>query len=136
MRVDNWESKLNAVIHDTIHNKGDYVLGKNDCGLFVVSCIESIIGKKVFDGKYKTFNQLKKNNDILKKSYGRISTHETRLVGLLKTRDKQSVSFLSIVKTAAVATKAAKATPEAAKTAAKTAAVTRLNNDKLAIHNG
>ena len=60
MRVDNWESKLNAVIHDTIHNKGDYVLGKNDCGLFVVSCIESIIGKKVFDGKYKTFNQLKK----------------------------------------------------------------------------
>ena len=60
MRVDNWESKLNAVIHDTIHNKGDYVLGKNDCGLFVVACIESIIGKKVFDGKYKTFNELKK----------------------------------------------------------------------------
>ena len=61
MRVDNWESKLNAVIHDTIHNKGDYVLGKNDCGLFVVSCIESIIGKKVFDGKYKTliFKQFK-----------------------------------------------------------------------------
>jgi hypothetical protein len=52
------------------------------------------------------------------------------------TRDKQSVSFLSIVKTAAVATKAAKATPEAAPEAAKTAAVTRLNNDKLAIHNG
>ena len=55
------------------------------------------------------------------------------------TNKGMSVSFLSIVKAAAVATqaaKAAKATPEAAPEAAKTAAVTRLNNDKLAIHNG
>ena len=59
MRVENWESKLSTVIHDTVHNKGDYRLGKNDCGLFVVACIESIIGHKVFEGKYKSFKQLK-----------------------------------------------------------------------------
>ena len=53
MRVENWESKLSTVIHDTVHNKDKFIRGKNDCGTFVINCIECITGKKVFNKKYK-----------------------------------------------------------------------------------
>ena len=59
MRVENWESKLSTVIHDTVHNKDKFIRGKNDCGTFVIDCIECITGKKVFNKKYKSLKDFK-----------------------------------------------------------------------------
>ena len=63
MRVENWESKLNSVIHDTVHNKDQFIRGKNDCGTFVIECIEVITGVNIFSKKY---NSLKEFRKILK----------------------------------------------------------------------
>ena len=59
MRVENWESKLSTVIHDTVHNKDKFIRGKNDCGTFVIDCIECITGKKVFNKEYKSLKDFK-----------------------------------------------------------------------------
>tara|TARA_R100000988_G_C3939442_1_gene135465 strand:+ start:116 stop:535 length:420 start_codon:yes stop_codon:yes gene_type:complete len=59
MRVNNWESKLEKVIQETI-NSDKWVLGKNDCVTFPTKCIEAITNIKVFDTKYKTFKEAKK----------------------------------------------------------------------------
>ena len=59
MRVDNWEEQLQLQINKIIaYDK--FIRGKNDCGTFVISCIEAIINKKVFKKKYKTLTGLKK----------------------------------------------------------------------------
>jgi len=63
MRVENWESKLELIIQETI-NKDKWVLGKNDCLTFPVQCIEAITNIKVFNNKYKSLREAKK---ILKK---------------------------------------------------------------------
>ena len=59
MRVENWESKLEKVIQETI-NKNYWRIGKNDCITFPINCIEAITGKKVFDKKYKNIKEAKK----------------------------------------------------------------------------
>ena len=59
MRVENWESKLEEVIKETI-NKEKFVFGKNDCVTFVTNCVEIITDKKVFNKKYKTLSEGKK----------------------------------------------------------------------------
>ena len=41
MRVENWESKLNKVIQETI-NKDKFKYGKNDCITFTQKCVEAI----------------------------------------------------------------------------------------------
>ena len=48
MRVENWDSKLQKVISDTV-NTEKFEYGKNDCVTFVLKCIETITGKNVFD---------------------------------------------------------------------------------------
>ena len=63
MRVENWESKLEEIIKETI-NKKKWVLGKNDCLTFPINCIECITNIKVFNNKYKS---LKEAKNILKK---------------------------------------------------------------------
>ena len=65
MRVENWESKLEEVIKETI-NKEKFVFGKNDCVTFVTNCVEIITDKKVFNKKYKTLSEGKKILKILK----------------------------------------------------------------------
>ena len=59
MRVDNWSSKLELIIEKT-KNKEKFIFGKNDCVTFVINCIETITGKKVFDNKYKSIKEAKK----------------------------------------------------------------------------
>jgi len=59
MRVENWESKLNKIIKDTI-NKKKFVIGKNDCITFPVKCVETILGKKIFKHKWKSLKDAKK----------------------------------------------------------------------------
>ena len=59
MRVENWESKLQEVIKDTI-NKKKFILGRNDCITFPVKCIETITNIKVFNKKYKSLKEAKK----------------------------------------------------------------------------
>jgi len=50
MRVDDWEKQLQLQINQIIaYDK--FIRGKNDCGTFVISCIEEIINKKVFKKK-------------------------------------------------------------------------------------
>ena len=63
MRVENWDSKLQKVISDTV-NKDKFKYGKNDCITFTLQCIETITGKKVFDFKWKS---LKDGKAIIKK---------------------------------------------------------------------
>ena len=63
MRVENWDSKLQKVISNTI-NKDKFKYGKNDCITFTLQCIETITGKKVFDFKWKS---LKDGKAIIKK---------------------------------------------------------------------
>ena len=63
MRVENWDSKLQKVISDTV-NKEKFEYGKNDCVTFVLKCIETITGKKVFNHKWKS---LKDGKAIIKK---------------------------------------------------------------------
>ena len=60
MRVKNWESKLNSVIHNTVHNKDQFIRGKNDCGTFVIECIEVITGVNIFSKKYNSLKEFKK----------------------------------------------------------------------------
>ena len=60
MRVENWESKLSSVIHNTVHNKEKFIRGRNDCGTFVIECIEAITNNKVFNKKYNSLKQFKK----------------------------------------------------------------------------
>jgi len=70
MRIENWDSKLELLIKETI-NKEKFIRGKNDCVTFVINSIESITGKKVFDKKYKTLKDAKeiikslKSKDLL-----------------------------------------------------------------------
>ena len=59
MRVNNWDSKLELIIEKT-KNKEKFIFGKNDCVTFVINCIETITGKKVFDNKYKSIKEAKK----------------------------------------------------------------------------
>jgi len=59
MRVENWSSKLELTIEKT-KNKEKFIFGKNDCVTFVINCIETITGKKVFDNKYKSIKEAKK----------------------------------------------------------------------------
>ena len=66
MRVDNWDSKLQKVITDTI-SKDSFKYGKNDCVTFVLKCIETITGKTVFDHKWKSIKQGKALVKKLKK---------------------------------------------------------------------
>ena len=63
MRVDNWDSKLQEVIKETIDKK-EFNYGKNDCITFTLQCIEAITGKKVFDHKWKS---IKQGKEIIKK---------------------------------------------------------------------
>jgi hypothetical protein len=65
MRVENWSSKLELVIENTI-KKEKFIRGKNDCFTFVINSIEAIINKKVFDKKYRTLKEAKKIIKILK----------------------------------------------------------------------
>ena len=58
MRLENWDSKLQLIIEETINNE-KWVLGKNDCLTFPLKCIETITGIKVFDNKYKSLKQIK-----------------------------------------------------------------------------
>ena len=59
MRLENWDSKLQLIIEETI-NKEKWALGKNDCLTFPIKCIEAITGIKVFDNKYKSLKEAKK----------------------------------------------------------------------------
>ena len=59
MRVENWESKLEKVIQETI-NKNTWRIGKNDCITFPIKCIEVITNIKVFEKKYKSLKDGKK----------------------------------------------------------------------------
>tara|TARA_Y100001973_G_scaffold86012_1_gene128571 strand:- start:14 stop:433 length:420 start_codon:yes stop_codon:yes gene_type:complete len=63
MRVENWDSKLQKVIRETI-DKEKFNYGKNDCITFTLKCIETITGKKVFNHKWKS---LKDGKAIIKK---------------------------------------------------------------------
>tara|TARA_Y100000004_G_scaffold193383_1_gene255829 strand:+ start:254 stop:673 length:420 start_codon:yes stop_codon:yes gene_type:complete len=63
MRVENWDSKLQKVIKETI-DKEKFNYGKNDCITFTLKCIETITGKKVFNHKWKS---LKDGKAIIKK---------------------------------------------------------------------
>jgi len=66
MRVDDWEKKLQLQINQIIaYDK--FIRGKNDCGTFVINCIESITNKKVFKKKYKTLTGFKRILKNLKK---------------------------------------------------------------------
>lgn len=67
MRIDNWSSKLETIIIE-LKNKKEFIRGKNDCGTFVVECIEAITGKKVFNKKYKSLSEFKKILKQLKKN--------------------------------------------------------------------
>ena len=70
MRVENWSSKLELVIENTIKQE-KFIRGKNDCVTFVINSIEAITGKKVFNKKYKTLKDAKeiikslKSKDLL-----------------------------------------------------------------------
>ena len=66
MRIDNWSSKLETIIIE-LKNKKEFKIGKNDCGTFVIECIETITGKKVFNKKYKSLSEFKKILKQLKK---------------------------------------------------------------------
>ena len=57
MRVENWSSKLELVIENTIKQE-KFIRGKNDCFTFVINSIEAIINKKVFDKQYRTLKIL------------------------------------------------------------------------------
>ena len=63
MRVENWDSKLQKVIRETI-DKEKFNYGKNDCITFTLKCIETITGKKVFNHKWRS---LKHGKSIIKK---------------------------------------------------------------------
>jgi len=65
MRVENWSSKLELVIENTIKQE-KFIRGKNDCFTFVINSIEAIINKKVFDKQYRTLKEAKKIIKILK----------------------------------------------------------------------
>tara|TARA_R110000803_G_scaffold32023_6_gene70908 strand:- start:2040 stop:2459 length:420 start_codon:yes stop_codon:yes gene_type:complete len=67
MRIDNWSSKLETIIIE-LKNKKEFIRGKNDCGTFVIECIETITGKKVFNKKYKSLSEFKKILKQLKKN--------------------------------------------------------------------
>ena len=67
MRIDNWSSKLETIIIE-LKNKKEFKIGKNDCGTFVIECIETITGKKVFNKKYKNLSEFKKILKQLKKN--------------------------------------------------------------------
>ena len=47
MRVENWESQFQGVLHKLLY-KGKFKHGKNDCVTFVIENIEAITRKKVF----------------------------------------------------------------------------------------
>ena len=59
MRVENWDSKLELLIKETV-NKDKFIFGKNDCATFVINSIETITGKKVFNNNYKNIKEAKK----------------------------------------------------------------------------
>ena len=59
MRVENWSSKLELVIENTIKQE-KFIRGKNDCVTFVINSIQAITGKKVFNKKYTTLKEAKK----------------------------------------------------------------------------
>ena len=66
MRVANWEQQLQLQINNIVaYDK--FIRGKNDCGTFVINCIEAITNKKVFKKKYKTLSGFKKILKNLKK---------------------------------------------------------------------
>ena len=66
MRVANWEQQLQLQINNIVaYDK--FIRGKNDCGTFVINCIEAITNKKVFKKKYKSLSGFKRILKNLKK---------------------------------------------------------------------
>ena len=63
MRVENWESKLNKVIQETI-NKDKFKYGKNDCITFTQKCVEAITNKKIFKHKWKSLKEGKELSKV------------------------------------------------------------------------
>ena len=53
MRVENWDSKLQKIIRETIE-KDKFQYGKNDCVTFTQKCVEAITGKNIFKHKWKS----------------------------------------------------------------------------------
>ena len=63
MRVENWSSKLEDIVKETIR-KDKFEYGKNDCITFTQQCVETITGKKIFEHKWKS---LKDGKEVIKK---------------------------------------------------------------------
>jgi len=63
MRVENWDSKLQKIIRETIE-KDKFQYGKNDCVTFTQKCVEAITGKNIFKHKWKS---LKDGKALVKK---------------------------------------------------------------------
>jgi len=63
MRVENWDSKLQKIIRETIE-KDKFQYGKNDCVTFTQKCVEAITGKNIFKHKWKS---LKDGKELVKK---------------------------------------------------------------------
>ena len=63
MRVENWDSKLQKIIRETIE-KDKFQYGKNDCITFTQKCVEAITGKNIFKHKWKS---LKDGKALVKK---------------------------------------------------------------------
>ena len=63
MRVENWDSKLQKIIKETIE-KNKFQYGKNDCVTFTQKCVEAITGKNIFKHKWKS---LKDGKALVKK---------------------------------------------------------------------
>ena len=63
MRVENWDSKLQKIIKETIE-KDKFQYGKNDCVTFTHKCVEAITGKNIFKHKWKS---LKDGKALVKK---------------------------------------------------------------------
>lgn len=91
MRVENWESKLEKVIQETI-NKNTWRIGKNDCITFPIKCIEVITNIKVFEKKYKSLKDGKKllkelrSKDILDLATRTAKEHNFNIIDIDKAQ--------------------------------------------------
>ena len=91
MRVENWESKLEKVIQETI-NKNYWRIGKNDCITFPINCIEAITNIKVFEKKYKSLKDGKKllkelrSKDILDLATRTAKEHNFKVIDIDKAQ--------------------------------------------------
>ena len=100
MRIENWESKLEKVIQETI-NKNYWRIGKNDCITFPVKCIESITNIKVFEKKYKSLKEGKKllkelrSKDILDLALRTAKEHNFKQIDISKAQRGDILYFVS-----------------------------------------